>query len=470
LIKPEQTADPESTASALPTIDVRWMVAALTCGVGLSALLTLVATFGTRQALALPSFAVQTGQPCANCHIGAFGPQLTPQGRDFKLHGYAATDGNDHGLPFAFTTQTSFTHTDAAKPGGAAPGFKPNDNIAFDSAAVYYAGRIAPDLGAFIKLRYSGEKQEAQVGNIDIRRVGEGQLFGEDLLWGITANNNPTVQDPWNSTPAWGYPYVRSALAAAPAATPLVSGRLGQRVAGAGVYTVWNDLLYWEADVYKGLDSAALKTEGQVPLSGGDRTTTLMPYARLALIRDWQSHHAELGAFVLSGDTVPGQNQTFGVSSHANDLAFDATYQYISDPAKVVSDRLSAHALYIHETSTLGALPVQLVGAQVDHWLDTMRFDVSYSFAATVTPSIQYFRTSGTTDIKYWGTPNGSPGSDGMIFEVAYVPWGKPDSPFPNVNVRLTAQYVSYFSFNGTSANAHANNNFFFGFQTAMQF
>ena len=52
---------------------------------GLSALLTLVATFGTRQALALPSFAVQTGQPCANCHIGAFGPQPTPQGRDFKL-------------------------------------------------------------------------------------------------------------------------------------------------------------------------------------------------------------------------------------------------------------------------------------------------------------------------------------------------------------------------------------------------
>jgi hypothetical protein len=29
---------------------------------------------------------------------------------------------------------------------------------------------------------------------------------------------------------------------------------------------------------------------------------------------------------------------------------------------------------------------------------------------------------------------------------------------------------VSYFSFNGTAVNAHANNNFFFGFQTAMQF
>jgi hypothetical protein len=468
LIKPDCALTPEHPTGIPMRVDSRWAVTI--CGAGWVALLALAATLGTRQALALPSFAVQTGQPCATCHIGAFGPQLTPQGRDFKLHGYTATDGKDHGLPFAFTTQTSFTHTDEAKAGGAAPGFKPNDNIAFDSAAVYYAGRIAPDTGGFIKFRYNGEKQEAQVGNIDIRHVQEGQLFGKDLLWGITANNNPTVQDPWNSTPAWGYPYVRSALAATPTGTPLVSGRLGQRVAGAGIYTVWDDLLYWEADVYKGLDSAALRTEGQVPVDGGDRTTSLMPYARLALMRDWQSHHAELGAFALSGDTVPGGNQTFGVSSHADDLAVDATYQYISDPSKVASDRLSAHALYIHELATLDALPTALTGALYDHSLDTMRFDVSYSFAATVTPSIQYFRTTGTTDIKYWTTPNGSPNSDGMIYEVAYVPWGKPDSPFPNVNVRLTAQYVSYFSFNGTTTNAHANNNFFFGFQTAMQF
>src|SRR3978361_316818 len=60
---------------------------------------------------AVPSFAIQTGQPCAACHIGAFGPQLTPYGRDFKLHGYTASDGKDHGLPLAFTTQSSFTRT-----------------------------------------------------------------------------------------------------------------------------------------------------------------------------------------------------------------------------------------------------------------------------------------------------------------------------------------------------------------------
>src|SRR5213080_2494928 len=90
-------------------------------GFWLSNLLLLSPVLGTRQALAVPAFAIQTSQPCATCHIGAYGPQLTPQGRDFKLHGYVGSDGQDHGLPLGFTTLTSFTHTEASRPGGAAP-------------------------------------------------------------------------------------------------------------------------------------------------------------------------------------------------------------------------------------------------------------------------------------------------------------------------------------------------------------
>jgi len=152
-------------------------------------------------------------------------------------------------------------------------------------------------------------------------------------------------------------------------------------------------------------------------------------------------------------------------------VAFDATYQFITDPTKVTSDRLSAHATYIHETARMDAdAAMALTGALPGHALDTMRVDISYSFGATITPAIQYFRTTGTADINYWTTPNGSPNSDGMIFEVAYVPWGKPDSPFPNVNVRLAAQYVNYFTFDGSSANARSNNNFYFSLRTAMKF
>jgi hypothetical protein len=455
----------ETAAGTRRNVD-RALSAAATSGLALSILWSFVAV-GAGPAHALPSFAAQTNQPCAACHIGAFGPQLTPAGRDFKLHGYVGSDGQKHGLPLALVTQSSFTHTAVPQAGGPAPGFSPNDNFALDSVAVYYAGQITSEVGTFAKFRYNAIRGNPQFGTIDIRRAGEGELFGQDVLWGITANNSPTAQDPWNSTPAWGFPYLRSALAPGATAAALVSGGLSQKVAGAGVYTLWSDLVYFEADVYKGLDAGALRAVGQIPVDGGDHTATFMPYARLAIIRDWQNHHLEIGAFGLSANIVPGRNQTFGLAVRKTDLALDATYQYITDPARVTSDRLSAHGSYIHETAAMEASPFQArTGELRDHALDTTRVDVSYSFAATVTPSIQYFRTTGTTDVKYWATPSGSPNSDGMIFELAYVPWGKPDSLFSNFNFRLVGQYVNYFSLNGSATNARGNN-VFFGFQTA---
>ena len=35
----------------------------------------------TRLVYAMPSFARQTGQPCAQCHINSFGPKLNTFGR-----------------------------------------------------------------------------------------------------------------------------------------------------------------------------------------------------------------------------------------------------------------------------------------------------------------------------------------------------------------------------------------------------
>ena len=46
-----------------------------------------------RPAEAIPAFAQQTGQPCTACHVGAFGPQLTPTGRAFKITGYTQRGG-----------------------------------------------------------------------------------------------------------------------------------------------------------------------------------------------------------------------------------------------------------------------------------------------------------------------------------------------------------------------------------------
>ncbi|HLH87007.1 MAG TPA: hypothetical protein VKX28_01010 [Xanthobacteraceae bacterium] len=430
-------------------------------------LASLIAT--SEPALALPSFAMQTGQPCAACHVGAFGPQLNPYGRDFKLHGYVASDGQDHGLPLAFTTQFSFTHTNHAQDGGAAPGFRANDNFAIDQLSIYYAGRVTPEIGAFVEFNYDGIGRRASLNNVDIRHAREGELFGKDVLWGITLNNAPTVQDPWNSTPVWGFPYNRSGLAPTPMAATLVDNTIGQRVIGTGVYALWNDLLYLETDVYKGLDQPVLRALGQLP-DDSDRTTSFLPYARVAVMQDWEAHHWQVGAYVLSGTVIPGGDQTAGLPVHKTDVALDANYQFIPDPKRVVSDRLSAHATFIRERASLDFDGALALGSLQDHWLNTFRADVSYSFNATVTPSVQYFRTTGTADPAYWATPTGSPDSEGMIYEIAYVPWGKPDSPFPNINLRLALQYITYFRFDGSAVDASRNNSVYLSLWTAVKF
>src|SRR5689334_16696829 len=100
----------------------------------------LVAT----RASAVPAFAQQTGEPCTTCHIGAFGPQLTPFGTAFKIGGYTQTGGSGLAskIPLSAMAITSFTNTAAGPPGGAAPHFGDNNNVALDQISLFLAGRI----------------------------------------------------------------------------------------------------------------------------------------------------------------------------------------------------------------------------------------------------------------------------------------------------------------------------------------
>jgi hypothetical protein len=436
----------------------------------LAALLLLFAMLlHPHRAHAVPAFAEQTGQPCAACHVGAFGPQLKQYGRDFKLNGYVASDGKSHGPPLAVTTQLSFTHTDAAQPGPAAPHFAPNDNVALDQTSFYYAGRIVPWLGAFVQITYDGVSRQLHIDNLDVRHAHDGELFGEDLVYGFTVNNSPTVTDLWNSTPVWGFPYNGSALAPAPLAATLIDGGLGQRVLGGGAYVMWNDLVYLETDLYRGLGNDVLNATGIVPIYDMDQTRGAIPYWRLALQHDFGRSYVQLGTYGLHASVLPGGLDIPGQVDAVTDLAFDGNYQFTFNPKNVTSDMISAHATFIHETASL-APGLVASGAAPSHGLDTFRADVSYSIAAAVTPTLQYFHTSGTSDAAFWGTPNGSPNSSGIIAEIAYVPWGKPDSPISWLNVRVAAQYVNYFRFDGQSHGASDNNALYLSIWAAAHF
>ena len=66
---------------------------------------------------------------------------------------------------------------------------------------------------------------ERALDNTDIRPFTTLlDVGGNDLRVGISVNNNPTVQDPYNSSFAWGFPYVKSVVVPTPAASPVLTG------------------------------------------------------------------------------------------------------------------------------------------------------------------------------------------------------------------------------------------------------
>src|SRR5690242_16827428 len=109
----------------------------------------LVISLSPRPAASLPLYARQTGQPCATCHTAFL--ELTPFGRRFKLGGYTLDGGDWKGPPFAVMLQPTFTNTQAAQPGGAAPGFGVNNNFVLQQASLFTGGKITDNLGAFIQ-------------------------------------------------------------------------------------------------------------------------------------------------------------------------------------------------------------------------------------------------------------------------------------------------------------------------------
>lgn len=437
-------------------------------------LLPLALLCAGRLAHAIPAFAEQTGQPCSQCHVGAFGPQLKPYGRDFKLYGYTASDGEKHLPGIALTLQSGYTHTADPQPGNAAAdGLKANDNLVMDQQfSAYFGGRLGKEVGAFLQVTYEGTPAAWHWDNMDLRYAHQTRLFGQDSVLGVTLNNSPTAQDAWNSTPVWGFPYNGSSVASTPAAAALIDGGIAQEAVGLGGYVLWNDTLYAELSAYHVLNDAVLNHLGAGSHANGAPTDVydqLLPYWRLSWYRDTDDHMFQVGAFGISGDRHPGGDLSTGATDGVRDAALDFNYQYKGSEEHYVS----VHGVYIDERLNLTASKLLGTATASDLGLRTLRADISYSWHNTLTPTLQYFNTRGSAD-PWWGTvdavnnPAGSPNSRGWVFDLGYVPFGKPDSFIPWANARLGLQWIRYQSFDGSSVGASGNNTLYLSLWLAM--
>jgi hypothetical protein len=403
-------------------------------------------------ALAVPSFAQQTGQPCQQCHTVAYGPALTDYGRQFKLNGYVFGE-NTPLIPLAVMVQGGFSHTQADQPDVPAPHYKVNDNFSVDQVSLFIASRITSHLGLFAQITYDGIGRVTAWDNLDLRYAYPLNFGSTALVAGVSVNNNPTVQDLWNSTPAWGFPYISAALAPTPTAAPYISG-LGQTVLGATAFVSVNNRYYLEAGAYRALSAKWLDKTG-VGADSSPNLRGLSPYWRAAVqFNKGEVQQFSLGLFGLDARAQPDPG--IPQKDRYTDFGFDATYQYEGKGAHV----FAANASFIRERQNLAASFAGGGSDGISNDLQTFNVDLSYAYQRTWAGAVSAFTSSGSRNAALFapgalsGSANGLPDSTGYVLQAEYIPFGKLDSFLrPWVNLRVGLQYTGYTKFNGGTSN-----------------
>lgn len=417
---------------------------------GLATVFSLLALGSVvRPAHALPSYARQTGQDCAACHVGGFGPQLTPYGIRFKLGGYSDSDGKDGHLPLSAMLRGSWTHTRADQPGGAAPHYGPNDNATLDEASIFLAGKLADQMGAFIQTTYSGVDRVSSLDNLDIRYARTLTIGGKDATLGLSLNNNPGIQDPFNTLAAWGFPYTSSDLAPTPSASPLIDGGLAGHVAGLSAYGFWNDSIYAEAGAYRTLSASALNRIG---IDDEGVLSSPAIYWRVGFFNDIKKQNWSVGLFGLNAALQP--DRSGGPSDRYNDIGADASYQFLGTRQHIGT----LNARYTHEQQTRNAAFAAGDAANLKGSLNEFQLNASYYYDQTWGLTAGRFTTSGSFDAALYGA-TGRPDSSGYILQADWTPFGKESSwAAPWANLRVGLQHTMYTKFDGSGDHAGDNN------------
>jgi len=392
-------------------------------------------------AAAVPSFARQTGMGCSACHTGF--PNLNAFGRAFKAGGYTLSAGDElketqdgrETLTLAkvppLSIQLMASHTTLRK---AVPGTKSGDVLLPDQLSLFYAGRIAGDLGAFAQVTYDGQADHFSMDNLDVRYAQTLKVGGRDLILGTTLNNSPSVTDLWSGTPVWGWPAATTgAWPGMGANSALVDGGLAQAVGGLGVYGYFADTVYAEVDAYR---SAQLGVARPYDATSSNVIDGAAWYGRLALSHDFSGHDLELGAYGLAARIFPGQAAGLplsGPTDRYTDLGLDAQYQ-----RSFASDRtVTARATWIHEQRKLEAS-----APGESPRLDTLRVS-GEAYRGWLGGGAGWFSTT-SSDSPAFGTPSGKADTSGAMLELILRPWD---------NVQVRAQYTFYSKVDGASSN-----------------
>jgi hypothetical protein len=409
-------------------------------------ILLFFAAMNPPELAAVPSYARQTGLACSGCHYAP--PELNPAGRRFKLTGYVDkadetkvinTDGGKKraalnllaSLPLSVMLETSFTNTKSPLPTSQNGSFEFPQDI-----SLFLSGAWTSNIGSFLQVTYDTQDDHFTSDNTDIRYANKTKLGGRELVYGLDLNNNPTVEDLWNSTPAWGFPWIQSDFAPTPTAHALINGGLAQDVAGLGGFAMWDNHIYLDATLYR-----SEHVGGPQPNPGDGSANNIRgvaPYWRLAFQELTGKTQYEVGTYGIhvrnTAFTGPGPQDEY------TDVAFDTQIDRTLFRTYVLSFR----GTFIHENSDL------LASGFGSNHLNTVMANAEYHLGNKYTGTLGYFNTGGTVNPGLYGaapesgSANGDPRGAGYIVNFSYWPWQ---------NLQVGAQYTGYTRFNGGTTN-----------------
>ena len=381
----------------------------------------LLAALAATSAHALPSYARQTGSDCAACHIGAYGPQLTPYGIKFKLGGYTDSDGQSGKVPLSAMVVADYSR------------YK-NDNgdtthkTALSEASIFLAGKLTDHIGSFVQVTHDGTEHHTAIDQVDVRYARPVEFSGHEALLGVSVNNNPTVQDPFNTLGVWRFPYTSSPHGNTIGSELVGMGSTEQKVLGVNGYAFLNNSLYGELGLYNTLSPGVQSRMGLSHAEGSDfGRLRNAPYWRLGYMQDLHTSAWHVGMFGFDGSLK--DRQSGDLLKRFKDFGMDASYQYLGNRQHVGT----VNASYVRERS--------LDGSDVRNTQQDYRLTTSYHYLNTYGATFGTFKGSSSDQ---------TTGNRGYLYQVDWTPWGKESSwQAPWANLRVGLQYVAYKRFIG---------------------
>ena len=306
--------------------------------------------------------------------------------------------------------------------------------------SLFLAGGFASHFGGLAQITYTHADDHFGMDNTDLRYANQTTMAGKDLQYGITLNNNPTIEDIWNSTPGWGFPWISTGSGVGSLASPVIEN-LGQDVAGVGGYGMWNDHLYADVSLYRSEHAGAA-----TPVTGTGQAYNISgvaPYWRLAWQQTWGSNYLELGSYGMDVNSFP--NAVSGPEDRYLDPSFDFQYE-----RPFGANLLDAHGTWIHQQSSLGATYAAAGATTKSNHLNTLKLDSTFHWRNKYSLTGALFSTTGNSDALLYasapvsGSSNGNPDTAGYEAQFGY---------WPVQNIDLTVAYTGYTKFNGASTN-----------------